>query len=153
MKKLWNWWLAGEEAIAQPIEVAGKTWLMNCVSMGNPHAVIFVEDVAGMDLEKIGPLFENHERFPQRVNTEFARVIDRHRVEMRVWERGSGETLACGTGCCATLAACVRNGLTDRKAILQVLGGELEIEWKEETGEIFMTGPAETVFEGTVEYP
>ena len=143
----------GEEAIAQPIEVAGKTWLMNCVSMGNPHAVIFVEDVAGMDLEKIGPLFENHERFPQRVNTEFARVIDRHRVEMRVWERGSGETLACGTGCCATLAACVRNGLTDRKAILQVLGGELEIEWKEETGEIFMTGPAETVFEGTVEYP
>ncbi len=143
----------GKEAVAQPIEAAGKTWLMTCVSMGNPHAVVFVEDVAGLDLAKIGPLFENHERFPERVNTEFARVIDRHRIEMRVWERGSGETLACGTGCCATLAACVRNGLTERRAVVQVLGGELEIEWKEETGEIFMTGPAETVFEGTVEYP
>lgn len=143
----------GKEAVAQPIEAAEKTWLMTCVSMGNPHAVVFVEDVAGLDLAKIGPLFENHERFPERVNTEFARVIDRHRIEMRVWERGSGETLACGTGCCATLAACVRNGLTERRAVVQVLGGELEIEWKEETGEIFMTGPAETVFEGTVEYP
>ncbi len=134
------------------IEVCGQTWRMNCISMGNPHAVVFADDVAGMDLEKIGPHFEHHTYFPERTNTEFVKVIDRSTVEMRVWERGSGETLACGTGCCATLAACVLNGLTDRKAIVRVLGGELEIEWDEQTNHIFMTGPAQTVFEGSVEY-
>ena len=147
----------GEQAVSVPIELpeggpAGGIWRMTCVSMGNPHAVVFVEDVAGLDLERIGPLFEHHPRFPQRINTEFVRVLDRHTVEMRVWERGSGETLACGTGCCATLAACVLNGLTDRRALVKVRGGELEIEWMQDTGEIFMTGPAETVFEGAVEY-
>lgn len=145
--------VGGEQAVDVPLCVNGETWRMTCVSMGNPHAVVFVEDVAGLEIEKIGPLFENHPAFPQRVNTEFARVLDRHTVEMRVWERGSGETLACGTGCCATLAACVLNGLTDRRAVVKVRGGELEIEWMQDTGEIFMTGPAETVFEGTVEYP
>lgn len=142
-----------EQAIAEPIEACGKQLLMNCISMGNPHAVIFVDQVADMDLEKIGPEFENHERFPKRTNTEFVKVLDRSTVEMRVWERGSGETLACGTGCCATLAACVLNDKTDRKATVRVLGGELEIEWDEKSGHIFMTGPAETVFEGSVEYP
>lgn len=142
----------GAFAIDEPIEADGREWKMNCVSMGNPHAVVFVDDTRGMDLEKIGPLFEKHPRFPRRVNTEFAQVIDRNTVLMRVWERGTGETLACGTGCCATAAACVKNGLTDRRVTVKVLGGELLIEWDEKTNHIFMTGPAETVFTGTIEY-
>lgn len=137
-----------EEAVNVPIEVNGTTYYMTCVSMGNPHAVIFVEDVAGLDLEKIGPLFENHERFPRRINTEFVKVIDKTHVEMRVWERGSGETLACGTGSCATAAACIRNGLTDNAVTVKLLGGELFIEWDQETDLISMTGPAATVYEG-----
>ena len=137
--------------IAENIEVAGNTYKMTCVSMGNPHAVVFVEDVQALDLVKIGPDFENHEIFPKRTNTEFVKVIDRNTVEMRVWERGSGETLACGTGCCATAVACILNGFTEDAVTVKVLGGELLIEWDREENLIYMTGPAETVFVGEVE--
>ena len=140
-----------EQVVDEKIVVDGKEYAMTCVSMGNPHAVVFMDDVANLEIEKIGPSFENHERFPNRTNTEFVKVIDRNHVEMRVWERGTGETLACGTGCCATVVACVLNGLTDRKVCVKVLGGEIEIEWDEATGTVFMTGPATTVFDG--EYP
>ncbi len=141
----------GEQVVDAPICVDGTEYRMTCVSMGNPHAVIFAEDVANMDLEKIGPSFENHERFPKRTNTEFVEIVDRHNVFMRVWERGTGETLACGTGCCATAVACILNGLTDDKITVKVLGGEIEIEWDREQNLVFMTGPAVTVFEGEVE--
>lgn len=140
----------GETVINQPIYVEDEEYRMTCVSMGNPHAVIFTEGVADMKLEKVGPLFENHVRFPERVNTEFVEVIDRQNVFMRVWERGTGETLACGTGCCATAVACVLNGLTDSKVTVKLLGGELLIEWDREENVIYMTGPATTVFEGEV---
>jgi len=144
--------ISSEDAfINEPIEVAGKTWCMTCVSMGNPHAVVFVEDVDSFAIETIGPLFENHPRFPRRVNTEFVQVIDRTHVKMRVWERGTGETLACGTGCCATGVACVLNGKTENSLTVDVLGGSIDIEWDQEKNTIFMTGPATTVFEGTVE--
>lgn len=135
--------------ISFPVEVDGKTHAITCVSMGNPHAVVFMDEIDLLDLEKIGPRFENHSLFPKRTNTEFATVIAPDRIRMRVWERGAGETLACGTGACATLVAAVLNGKTGRKAFLELLGGELEIEWNEETNTILMTGPAETVFEGT----
>jgi len=141
----------GERAVDTPIEVDGKEYRMTCVSMGNPHAVIFAEGVADMDLEKIGPSFENHERFPKRTNTEFVEIVDRQHVFMRVWERGTGETLACGTGCCATAVACILNGLTDEKVTVKVLGGEIQIEWEREQNLVYMTGPAVTVFEGEVE--
>lgn len=141
----------GEQAVAEAIEVEGRSYEMTCVSMGNPHAVVYMEDVAGLEIEKTGPFFENHPRFPRRVNTEFVKVLDRNTVEMRVWERGSGETLACGTGCCAVAVACVLNGLTERRVTVKVLGGKLEIEWDEKNNRVYMTGPAETVFEGCVE--
>ena len=141
-----------EQVLDWPVFVADRQWRMSCVSMGNPHAVVLAEDVASLPLTEIGPKFEDHPMFPERVNTEFIRVIDRSTLELRVWERGSGETLACGTGCCAAVAACVLNGLTERSVTVHVLGGELQIEWDENTGEIFMTGPAETVFEGQVEW-
>ena len=137
-----------ENAVNTPIVVNGEEYHMTCVSMGNPHAVIFVNDVSELDLEKTGPLFENHERFPRRINTEFVKVLDKNHVEMRVWERGSGETLACGTGSCATVAACVLNGLTDTSVTVKLLGGELLIEWDREANLIYMTGPAATVYEG-----
>lgn len=136
--------------IAEQIEVGGTVYEMTCVSMGNPHAVVFVEDVANLEIEKIGPLFENHQRFPKRTNTEFVKVIDRHNVEMRVWERGTGETLACGTGTCATVVACVLNGLTEDEVTVRLLGGELKIKWDREANLVYMTGPAVTVFEGEV---
>ncbi len=138
----------GEQAVDEPIVVDGKEYLMTCVSMGNPHAIVFRDGVKEMDLEKIGPSFEHHERFPKRTNTEFVEVLDRQTVFMRVWERGTGETLACGTGCCATAVACVLNGLTDNKVTVKVLGGELLIEWDREANLVYMTGPAVTVFEG-----
>lgn len=140
-----------EQVIDERIEVDGNVYQMTCVSMGNPHAVVFVDDVEHMEIEKIGPSFENHPRFPNRINTEFVKVLDRTNVDMRVWERGTGETLACGTGCCATIVACVLNNLTERKATVNVLGGSLLIEWDKASGHVFMTGPAETVFDG--EYP
>ena len=139
------------EVIGERIEVADQIYKMTCVSMGNPHAVIFMDEVASLPLEKIGPSFENHLRFPKRINTEFIKVIDRENITMRVWERGSGETLACGTGACAVAAACILNGLTENKVTVKLLGGSLMIEWDREQDQIFMTGPAETVFEGTIE--
>ena len=140
-----------EQAIDEPITVCGKEYHMTCVSMGNPHAVVFMDDVANLDIEKIGPYFENHERFPNRVNTEFVKVIDRTHAEMRVWERGTGETLACGTGTCATVVACVLNGLTEDRVNVKLLGGELEIYWDRKENLVYMTGPAATVFEGETE--
>ena len=139
----------GDRVVNEPLLVDGKEYHMTCVSMGNPHAVIFVDqDVKELPLEQIGPAFENHERFPKRINTEFARVLDRRTVEMRVWERGSGETLACGTGTCATAVACILNGLTDDEMTVHLLGGDLYIKWDREKDTVYMTGPAETVFEG-----
>ncbi len=135
-------------AVDEPITVNGKEYRMTCVSMGNPHAVVFLEDVAGLEIEKLGPYFENHERFPRRINTEFVKVLDKSHVEMRVWERGSGETLACGTGSCATVAACVLNGLTDTAVTVKLLGGDLLVEWDRKENLIYMTGPADTVYEG-----
>ena len=134
--------------IDEPIEVDGREYRMTCVSMGNPHAVVFMDDIANLDIEKIGPAFENHPRFPKRVNTEFAEVVDKNTVNMRVWERGSGETLACGTGTCATVVACVLNGLTHEKVTVHLLGGDLLIEWDRQENVIYMTGPAATVFDG-----
>ncbi len=139
-----------ETIIAKPIEVDGKVWEGTCVSMGNPHVVLFVDDVATMDLESIGPKFENHKMFPNRTNTEFVKVLDENTVEMRVWERGTGETLACGTGCCATAVACILNGKTGNKVLVKVLGGEILVEWDREKNEIYMTGPGEFVFEGEI---
>lgn len=137
-----------ENAIDTPLMVNGETYHMTCVSMGNPHAVIFLDDVSCLEIEKLGPLFEHHERFPKRINTEFVKVLDRKHVQMRVWERGSGETLACGTGSCATAAACILNGLTDNAVTVKLLGGELLIEWDREADLIYMTGPASMVYEG-----
>lgn len=139
-----------EQVIDEPIIVSGKEYRMTCVSMGNPHAIVFVDNVKNFELEKIGPCFENHERFPKRVNAEFVRVIDRNTVEMRVWERGTGETLACGTGSTATAVACILNGLTDNSVTVKLLGGDLLIEWDRETNQVYMTGPATTVFEGEI---
>ena len=123
---------------------------MTCVSMGNPHAVVFIDDVKNLAIEQIGPFFENHERFPKRTNTEFVKVLDKNTVEMRVWERGTGETLACGTGCCATAVACILNEKTENKVLVKVLGGEILVEWDRESNEIYMTGPGEFVFEGEI---
>ena len=143
-----------DQAIGEEICVNGKSWNMTCVSMGNPHAVVFVEDIDDMrsfDLESVGCYFENHERFPERTNTEFVRIIDKNNVQMRVWERGTGETLACGTGCCATAVAGVLNGLTDTKVNVRVLGGTITCEWDREDNLVYMTGPAATVFDGEIE--
>lgn len=141
----------GDRVVNEPIYVEEQEYRMTCVSMGNPHAVVFARGVADMKLEQIGPLFENHIRFPERVNTEFVEVLDRKNVFMRVWERGTGETLACGTGCCATAVACVLNGLTDQEITVKLLGGELSIQWDREENTVYMTGPAATVFEGEVD--
>ncbi len=141
---------AGDRVVNQPIVVDGRKYHMTCVSMGNPHAVIFAEQVADMELEHIGPLFENHQRFPNRTNTEFVEIQDRKNCFMRVWERGTGETLACGTGCCAVVVAGVLNDLTDVCVTVKLLGGELFIEWDRAANLVYMTGPAVTVFEGNV---
>ncbi|MBQ3030567.1 MAG: diaminopimelate epimerase [Agathobacter sp.] len=138
----------GTPVLMDPITVGDKEWKMTCVSMGNPHAVVFVDDVKDFPLETYGPLFENHERFPKRTNTEFVKVVSPTEAYMRVWERGSAETWACGTGTCATVVACILNGLTERKVLVHLLGGDLTIEWDEETNHVFMTGPATEVFSG-----
>ena len=137
-----------EEVIDEPITVDGQEYRMTCVSMGNPHAVIFMDDIEHLEIEKIGPKFEHHERFPNRVNTEFVKVLDRHTASMRVWERGSGETLACGTGACAVAVACILGGYTENKVTVKLLGGDLLIEWYREQNKIYMTGPAAVVFDG-----
>ncbi len=139
-----------EQTVDEPILVRGREYRMTCVSMGNPHAVVFVDDVESLAIEEIGPYFENHERFPARTNTEFVQVIDKNTVRMRVWERGTGETLACGTGACATVVACVLNGLTEETVTVELLGGSLDITWDRVAKLVYMTGPAVTVFEGSV---
>lgn len=136
--------------VAEKIHVDGKNYEMTCVSMGNPHAVVFVENVTDFPIEQIGPCFENHACFPKRVNAEFAKVLDKKNVQMRVWERGTGETLACGTGACATAVACMLNGLTDDEVTIHLLGGDLKIKWDREKNHVFMTGSATTVFEGEI---
>ncbi len=145
----------GDLAIGVPIEVCGKTWHMTCVSMGNPHAVVFLPDdmdLETFDIETIGPKFENHEYFPNRINTEFVKIDDRNNVHMRVWERGTGETLACGTGCCATAVACILNGHTDNDVTIHVLGGDIKCSWDQNPDSpVIMEGPATTVFEGEIE--
>lgn len=141
-----------QQIVDCPFIVDGAEYRMTCVSMGNPHCVIYMDDVDGIDLEKTGPQFEHHACFPNRVNTEFVKVLDKHTVQMRVWERGSGETLACGTGACAAAVASILNGFTERTVTVKLLGGELEIEWEEESGVVYMTGPAESVFTGEIVY-
>ena len=139
---------ATDKVVNQPLEVAGQTWHVTCVSMGNPHCITFVEDVAAISLEAIGPQFEHHTVFPQRTNTEFIQVVHPDYLKMRVWERGAGITLACGTGACASLVAGVLNGKCDRRATVELPGGPLEIEWSATDNRIYMTGPAERVFTG-----
>ncbi len=139
----------GEPVIEQPLEVGGQTFDITCVSMGNPHCVIFVDDVASFNVTGLGPQIENHELFPERTNVEFVSVVDRQRLKMRVWERGSGETLACGTGACAAVVAAVLTDRTERQVQAELLGGELQIEWHEDE-HVFMTGPATEVFSGRV---
>lgn len=135
-----------------PIAVDGREYRMTCVSMGNPHAIVYVDEMIDDEtMAKIGPLFEHHERFPRRVNTEFVKILDRDRVQMRVWERGTGETLACGTGACAVTVASILNGLTEDDITVELLGGNLEIFWDREENVVYMTGPATTVFEGEIE--
>lgn len=141
----------GDRVVDEPIVVDDKEWRMTCVSMGNPHAVVFVDDVAHFELEKYGPLFENHVRFPKRTNTEFVQIISRNEAIMRVWERGSAETWACGTGTCATVMACILNGLTDNDVLVHLRGGDLRIVYDEKRNHVFMTGPATEVFEGEIQ--
>ena len=137
-----------DKLVAVPIVVDNQVYEMTCVSMGNPHAVVFLDDVENLKIEEIGPRFEQHERFPDRVNTEFVERIDRKNLKMRVWERGSGETMACGTGACATAVAAVLNGYAERDVTVHLLGGDLEISWDETDNCVYMTGPAATVFTG-----
>ena len=137
-----------EKMINKPVKVDGKTFNITCVSMGNPHAVTFINDTDNLEIEKIGPKFENNEIFPDKVNTEFIQIIDKKTVKMRVWERGSGETFACGTGACASVVASVLNRLTENKVTVKLLGGELEIEYNQDENTVYMTGPARVVFTG-----
>lgn len=141
--------LPGDRVVAQPIEVCGHRFSMTCVSMGNPHAVIFLDDLQAYDLHAIGRAIEHHELFPRRTNVEFVKVLAPDVLQMRVWERGAGETLACGTGACASLVAAVLNDRSRRAATLRLVGGNLQIEWDETSNHVFMTGDAVTVFEGT----
>ncbi len=141
-----------DKVVSVPLTIDNSEYAITCVSMGNPHAVVFTDGVSELNLKELGPKFENNPIFPKRINTEFIEILDRTTLKMRVWERGSGETLACGTGACASLVAAVLNGHSERKAILQLLGGNLEIEWDENTNHVFMTGPAVTVFEGELSH-
>lgn len=142
-----------EIVLDEPILADGKEYRITAVSMGNPHAVTYIDDVKGLDIEKIGPQFEHHPIFPDRVNTEFVKVLDRHTVEMRVWERGAGETLACGTGACAVAVASILNGLTEDEVTVKLLGGDLKIYWNRKENLVYMTGPAEVVFDGEIKLP
>ena len=140
-----------EQVVDEPISINGKSFRMTCVSMGNPHCVVPVEDVNDLKIEEIGPEFEHNDCFPDRVNTEFIRVIDRKTVQMRVWERGAGETWACGTGACAVAVACILNGWTEEEVHVKLRGGDLKICWDKEKNTVYMTGPATVVFDGTIE--
>ena len=138
----------GDKLVAAPIVVDNQVYEMTCVSMGNPHAVVFMDGVDDLKIEEIGPKFEQHERFPDRVNTEFVERMDRKNLKMRVWERGSGETMACGTGACATAVAAILNGCAEREVTVHLLGGDLEIQWDETDNCVYMTGAAATAFTG-----
>ena len=140
-----------EQVISEPVTIDGKEWKITCVSMGNPHAITYIDDVKHLEIEKIGPKFEKHEIFPDRVNTEFVHVIDRNTVEMRVWERGSGETYACGTGACAVAVSSILNGLTEEEVTVKLLGGDLKIFWNREENRVYMTGSATKVFDGEID--
>ena len=142
-----------EEMINAPLKVNGETYYITAVSMGNPHAIVYMDDVEHLEIEKIGPAFESHVFFPDRVNAEFVKVIDNHTVQMRVWERGSGETLACGTGACAVAVASILNGHVDgtQPVTVKLLGGDLEIFWDRDDNLVYMTGPAATVFDGEID--
>ena len=139
---------AGDPVVMQPLTALSQTWPVTLVSMGNPHAVTFVPDPATAPVTTVGPVLERDPAFPNKCNIEFVHVIDRTHIEMRVWERGAGETLACGTGACASMAASVLNGLIDRKAEVSLRGGKLTIEWNEKDNHIYMTGPATFVYDG-----
>lgn len=145
---------AGKEmAIDEPVEIDGVSYRVSCVSMGNPHSVVFIDgDVETFPLDEIGSKFEcNTELFPRRVNAEFVQIVNRSYAKMRVYERGTGETLACGTGTCATVVAAILNGLTENEVTVKLLGGELIIKWDKESNVVYMTGPATTVFDGVIE--
>ena len=139
-----------ERVVNEPIIVGGMEYRMTGVSMGNHQVVVYVKVLEGVKIGHVGPKFENHERFPNRVNTEFTKVLDRKTVEMRVWERGSGETLACGTGACAVAVASILNGMTEDQVTVKLLGGDLLIEWDQEAGRVYMTGPATVVYDGEI---
>ncbi|MCM1159014.1 MAG: diaminopimelate epimerase [Bacteroidales bacterium] len=139
-----------DSLVNEPITAGGREYKMTCVSMGNPHCVVFVEDTEKFPLEEVGPVFERHALFPNRINAEFIQVLDRKTVNMRVWERGSGETLACGTGACASAVAGVLNGLTEEEITLHLLGGDLLVRWDREKNLVYMTGPAKVVFDGEI---
>lgn len=139
------------EVIDEPLMIDGREYRITCVSMGNPHTVLFVGDVSRAKPESVGPKIETNVLFPDRINVEFIQVLNKNEINMRVWERGSGETWACGTGACAAVVACCLNGKTDKNVRVHLKGGDLDIVWdKEKTGSVFMTGPAEFVFDGTV---
>lgn len=140
-----------ENMIDESININGKEYKITCVSMGNPHAITFIEDTDSLDIESIGPLFEKNKIFPDRVNTEFIQIVDRNTIKMRVWERGSGETFACGTGACASVVACVLNGKTENIVTVKLLGGDLLIEYNKEENTVYMTGPAKVAFTGEIE--
>lgn len=140
-----------DKFVAQPVTVGHTEYRVTCVSMGNPHAITYVDDTAKFPLEEVGPGMETHHLFPKKINAEFVRVIDRKTLRMRVWERGAGETLACGTGACAVLVASVLNGFCEREALVKLTGGDLLIEWNENDNHVYMTGPATKVFEGEIE--
>lgn len=139
------------KATGEKLTVQGKEYEVTCVSMGNPHCIVCVDDVEGLAIEQVGPFFERHEVFTDRVNTEFIKVLDRNTVQMRVWERGAGETWACGTGACAVAVACILNGWTEREVTVKLRGGDLCICWDQDKNTVFMTGPAATVFDGEIE--
>lgn len=141
----------GDTVVSHTVKIADREWDITCVSMGNPHCITFVDDVDTFPLEKMGACFENDPIFPRRVNAEFVQVVDRKYVKMRVYERGTGETLACGTGACATAVACMLNGLTEEEVTVKLLGGELIIRWDREQNVVYMTGPARVVFDGVIE--
>ncbi|SDY16278.1 diaminopimelate epimerase [Lachnobacterium bovis] len=139
-----------DKVVDYPITVGDREWKMTCVSMGNPHAVVFIDNVKEFQIEKYGPLFENNKMFPKRTNTEFVEIISDSEVSMRVWERGSAETWACGTGTCACVLACILNGYTKDRVLVHLLGGDLTIEYDRASNHVFMTGPATEVFNGII---
>ncbi len=141
----------GDKLVGVPLEVDGEIYSVTTVSMGNPHAVVYLDEIDDLDIASLGPKFETHRFFPKHTNTEFVQVVNRGTLKMRVWERGAGETLACGTGACAVLVSSVLNGVSERKATIELLGGELVVEWDEESNHIFMTGGAKKVFDGEID--